>query len=180
MTYLELLQNISVITIFCMGVGVFTREGMVLYFLHYPFIDGEFGVMPVTAWIKRRMFKRKMEQRDVELSNATKVMDGLQKELGCKYPTEEEGFKLNEADKLIKSIKGKRQEYYESTAKNWNWLKLIATPIVRCPVCFASVWGSVIFWGYNGLQSGLIFEWIFCCVGAAFLNALCWGLYERT
>ena len=56
-------------------------------------------------------------------------------------------------------------------------------PIVLCPTCMASFWGTVIYWGYTLLKTSNIefFHfpcWIGVCMSSAFINAICWTYYD--
>jgi len=177
MTFPDFLINISYILVFSMGLGVLTRKGLFLWFLHYPFSDGEFGVMPIHFWIKKRQFKRKMEQLEVERKNAVNAIPKLEGD-------EFNAISSSQFAVISELFTDNRKRYYESQAKKWNWLKTLSKPIVRCPVCFASFHGSIIFWGYNHfihaipLTLEFYFFWVLCCIGATAVNSIGWYYLE--
>ena len=61
---------------------------------------------------------------------------------------------------------------------------IIGKPIILCSTCMASVWGTVIYWGYIYFQEVpfpfvLIFTWLGISISSSFINGLLWSLYEN-
>jgi hypothetical protein len=68
--------------------------------------------------------------------------------------------------------------------KNIDRIPLFITkPLVLCEACFASFWGSVIYWLLfyaldEHISKTVWIMWPICCISASFINALLWALYE--
>lgn len=58
-------------------------------------------------------------------------------------------------------------------------LRFFAKPILTCVNCYASVWGSVVFWTLYPFEEAYLFYWVMACVSCAYLNGLLRGLYNR-
>jgi len=65
------------------------------------------------------------------------------------------------------------------------FIGLIASPLILCCTCMASIWGTVIFWWIHLIHLNQSFflvpldEWVFCCMASAFFNGFFWSLFEK-
>ena len=70
------------------------------------------------------------------------------------------------------------REYFFDKAPYWG------KPIVLCPACMTSLWGTIIYWGYTLTMTTQVefFHfpcWIGVCISSSFVSAFCWAYYEK-
>lgn len=189
-TILWLFACIACITVYCVGFRAITAENKLLYFLREGFdnIEGD-----------------EHDRRDKKVKKLVAIMliqcDKLEKQYnvngdcgsgGCCAPSKKKFKELSQYQqdkyyKLVDVIQANHMEaieYIEDlTAKRINQRKWLLNPIVACCTCFASFWGSIIFWGLNLLTFDfhwkMIPAWVFCCVSASFFNWLLWDKIDK-
>jgi hypothetical protein len=57
--------------------------------------------------------------------------------------------------------------------------RFIATPLVLCITCFASIWGASVYIALNGIGITQLPELIILCVSTSFIQTAIWYTYER-
>lgn len=153
-----MLLNTVVISFFCVGLRAITDESKILHFLRKPFdnINDTEGVR-LQNNIERidKYYKDKMMSSDVVGSKV------LELEAECRYESQK-------ADKIYhKRVKLKKE---------------LLKPIIGCVTCFASFWGTILFWTLSLLLSSysieLLVAWPIVCIGSAFMNQYLWNKIE--
>jgi hypothetical protein len=62
---------------------------------------------------------------------------------------------------------------YEWADSQDGWRRIILKPVILCPICFSSFWGTLVFISLNEFY----FErWLICCIASIFVNCL---FYEK-
>ena len=162
-TILWLFACIACITVYCVGFRAITAEDKILYFLRKGYDNIKEDEQDKSEKKIKELELQRMEQlakiKDKEFSgNKQAVIINNAYEEGIIY-----------VQKLCNKRISKRK-----------WL---LNPIVACCACFASFWGSIIFWGLNLLTFDfhwkMIPAWIFCCVSASFFNWLLWDKTDK-
>lgn len=64
-----------------------------------------------------------------------------------------------------------------SDRKFLRFLAFIGNPLIMCPKCMASIWGSV--WYLVAYETYVVQEWIVVVLAMSFINAILAGIYHR-
>lgn len=177
-TILWLFACIACITVYCVGFRAITAENKLLYFLRegYDNIEGDehdkaqrkIRELEVKREIVLDKIREKYNVSDISITpRMEKDQDDWEKHLNLINIAYDDGV-VYVRKLTIKRIKQRK------------WL---LKPIVACCTCFASFWGSIIFWGLNLLMFDfhwkMIPAWMFCCVSASFFNWLLWDKINK-
>ena len=94
----------------------------------------------------------KIEKENIKISNQ------LELHRGDEFPTQDLwGDELKKNERIL------------------YWMK----PILLCCTCMASFWGILVFGTLHGWHYSMIPFMAICCVGACFLNAFFYSIYNR-
>lgn len=58
-------------------------------------------------------------------------------------------------------------------------LRFFAKPILTCVNCYASIYGTIVFYYLHGLEYEILGYWAFACLSCAYLNGLLRNVYNR-
>lgn len=147
---LWILLCMIVISLFCVGLRAITDEERIFYFLRKPY----------------DMIEEKAEKW---LTAKLKCLDEC-----FKKAIMEEGSDIDILKEHIELlVKAERQSIRSIKIK-----QELLKPIIGCVTCFASFWGTILFWSLNLLilpySHELLAVWPIVCIGSAFFNQYLW------
>ena len=67
--------------------------------------------------------------------------------------------------------------WIDQRLKPQSFMRYVLKPIVFCHICFASVWGTIVYCLI--VDQFLINEWIVCIISATYLNGLLYNLKQK-
>lgn len=157
------IETMLLMSLFCSGLFIAMQEGHLLNFMRQWAVDAQ------------RMENEEHEDAIYETNKA---------HTNAKHAKRIEGAAPEELERLNK-VKAKRIERlnkeYERAQNKWFWLK----PIILCPYCFASFWGTLAFLIIHGLvletpfNVGLGGLWFISVTGCVVINALLHSLLHK-
>lgn len=149
-----LLINIFIISFFVLGIATITQEGMIFYFLRKP-LDNIKDKIEAT-------YEDFMRGSDKHRADRLKECN-----------TEEDMIVIEEV--YQKNIAYHEEWKSKQLSKKLYWFK----PLILCPPCMCSVWGSLAFWTLNYGQWVLWPEWIISVIAASFIVLMFWIIKNK-
>lgn len=58
-------------------------------------------------------------------------------------------------------------------------LRAIYNPVIGCPICYASVWGTILHFTYCGINQASLVCWLPVILSVAFLNRILLSIKEN-
>lgn len=58
-------------------------------------------------------------------------------------------------------------------------LQILAKPGLTCVSCYASYWGSIVYWYWMPWETESLIPWVFACVTCVFTNGLLNLVYNK-